>query len=58
LFVRPNEYNEKSLKKISSTLTIKILEELCAEINEIEPFKESSLSESVKGWINKNEYNF
>lgn len=58
LFVRPNEYNEKSLKKISSTLTIKILEELCAEINEIEPFKESSLSESVKVWINKNEYNF
>ena len=58
LFVRPNEYNEKNLNKISSTLTIKILEELCAEISEITPFKESSLSESVKGWINKNAYSF
>ena len=58
LFVRPNQYNEKSHKKIASALTVKILEELCIEINDMEPFKESYLSEAVKSWINKNEYSF
>ena len=39
-------------------MTVKILEELCVEINDMEHFKGSSLSEAVKGWINKNEYSF
>jgi len=58
LFVKPCQYNEKTLIKITSPLTVKILEELCVEINDIEPFLESSMSAAVKDWINKNEYSF
>ena len=58
LIVRPKEYNEKVLNKISSDLTLKIIEELCDQINKAESFKEKALSESIKGWIKEKEYSF
>jgi glutamyl-tRNA synthetase len=58
LFVRPKRYNEKVYNKISSELTLKIIEELCSQIKKVESFKEGALSEIIKGWINEKEYSF
>ena len=44
--------------KISSELTLKIIEELCSQIKKVESFKEGALSEIIKGWINEKEYSF
>jgi len=58
LFVRAEGYNEKTFAKISSDLTLKIIEELCGKINKAESFKKENLSESIKGWIEEKEYSF
>ena len=58
LFMRPKEYNEKVFNKISCDLTLKIIKELCGEINKTEVFTKENLSESIKRWINEKEYGF
>jgi glutamyl-tRNA synthetase len=58
LFTQPINYNEKTLKKISTALTVDILGELSKKLESIKTFKETEISTSVKAWINKSERGF
>ena len=58
LFVRPKGYSEKVYNKISSELTLKIIEELCSQIKKVKSFKAGTLSEVIKKWIDEEEYSF
>ena len=53
LFKAPCYYNEKALKKISSSLTIDILYELSKKLESVSSFKKTEISRTIKGWINE-----
>jgi glutamyl-tRNA synthetase len=58
LFTPPMNYNEKTLKKISTALTVDVLAELSKKLDSVKPFKEIEISTTVKAWINESERGF
>ena len=58
LFKAPSYYNEKALKKISTSLTIDILSNLSKKLKSISSFKETEISSTVKSWINESGKSF
>ena len=58
LFKAPSYYNEKALKKISTSLTIDILSDLSKKLKSISSFKETEISSTVKSWINESGKSF
>jgi len=58
LFKAPSHYNEKALKKISTSSTIDILNELSKKLDSVSSFKEAEISSSVKSWINESGKSF
>ena len=54
LFVRPEQYNNKQLKKINQQ-TIDSIESLNKEIESIENFEAKNIENSIKNWITDNE---
>ena len=53
LFIAPDNYNEKTLKKVSKDGTIETLNELSKKIEAINTFKENEISKLIKSWINE-----
>ena len=53
LFKAPSHYNEKALKKISTSSTIDILSGLSKKLESVSSFKEAEISSTVKSWINE-----
>ena len=58
LFISPKNYNEKTLKKISTSLTVGVLGELSKSLESVNNFKELDISTTVKAWINKSDRSF
>ena len=58
LFTPPMNYNEKTLKKISTALTVDVLAELSKKLDSVKSFKEIEISTTVKAWINESERGF
>ena len=58
LFTPPINYNEKTLKKISTALTVDILDELSKKLGSVKSFKEIEISTTVKAWINESKRGF
>ena len=57
-FKAPSHYNEKVLKKISTSLTIDILSGLSKKLKSVSSFKETEISSTVKSWINESGKSF
>jgi glutamyl-tRNA synthetase len=53
LFIAPVNYNEKTLKKVSSAATVETLNELSKKIEVINTFKENEISKFIKRWISE-----
>ena len=51
LFTPPRCYNEKTLKKISTSLTVDVLGELSKNLESVKSFKETEISTTIKTWI-------
>ena len=58
LFKAPSHYNEKALKKISTSSTIDILSGLSKKLESVSSFKEAEISSTVKSWINESGKSF
>ena len=58
LFKAPSYYNEKVLKKISTSLTIDILSDLSIKLESVSSFKQTEISSTVKSWINESGKSF
>ena len=58
LFAPPMNYNEKTLKKISTALTVDVLAELSKKLDSVKSFNEIEISTTVKAWINESERGF
>jgi len=58
LFKAPSCYNEKALRKISTSLTIDILGDLSKKLESVSSFKEAEISSTVKSWINESGKSF
>ena len=58
LFKAPKHYNEKALKKISTSSTIDILSGLSKRLESVSSFKEAEISSNVKSWINESGKSF
>ena len=58
LFKAPSYYNEKALRKISTSLTVDILSDLSKKLESVSSFKETEISSTVKSWINESGKSF
>ena len=58
LFKAPSCYNEKALRKISTSLTIDILSDLSKKLESVSSFKETEISLTVKSWISESGKSF
>jgi glutamyl-tRNA synthetase len=58
LFKAPSHYNDKALRKISTSLTIDILSDLSKKLESVSSFKETEISSAVKSWINESGKSF
>ena len=58
LFKAPSHYNEKALKKISTSSTIDILGGLSKKLESVSSFKRTEISSTVKSWINESGKSF
>ena len=58
LFKAPSYYNEKALRKISTSLTIDILSALSKKLESVNSFKETEISSTVKSWISESGKSF
>ena len=50
LFTPPRCYNEKTLKKVSTSLTVAVLVELSKNLESVKTFKETEISTAIKTW--------
>lgn len=57
-FERPQEYDEKAVKKAWKDDTSQLLTDLSDIVNNTEPYTAASLADSVKNWIKQEGYGF